>query len=192
MQEFVVGYGILISVESRKKSNLSEAAVPMSLEGYGRGWYVQAKNNRTYLGVLPSPGNSINGVLFSITSKELEELDKREGAYDRVEVNNASIKAEHFSSSDTVWIYLPKIDQVKFSPHQNFPVSRRYVDDTIAGCLYYGEEYAARFIKSTSLWLQYWRNNRIKPDEISKRIDILVGEYYPEHMQVELSSGHKI
>src|SRR3989338_2880497 len=187
MPHFIVGYGSLISLDSRKKSGLSETAVPMSLEGYGRGWYVQARNNRTYLGVLPSPGKSINGVLFSITSKELEELDKREGAYDRVEVNNASIKAEHFSPTDTAWIYLPKKDQVKFSPSPHFPVSRRYVDDTIAGCLDYGEEYAARFIKSTSLWLQYWRNNRIRSNEIAQKIDQLVGEYYPESMKVEIT-----
>ena len=192
MQQFMVGYGSLISSESRKKSGLSDTAISASIEGYRRGWYVQAKNNRTYLGVLPNPGKKINAVIFPIGPAELERLDQREGAYERIEVNNASIEVEHFSSTDKAWIYVPKMDHVKFSLSPHFPVSRRYVDDVMYGCISYGEEYTHSFIETTEFWTQYWRNNRIKSGEIAKRIDLLVGEYYPDHLQVELGSRQKI
>ena len=56
----------------------------------------------TFLNVYPAAEGRVNGVAFPVTAEELDELDRRERNYDRIDVT-ASVDA---GLAATVWTYL--------------------------------------------------------------------------------------
>ncbi len=197
MERYLIGYGSLINPDERERIGLARDVAIVRVHGYARKWNVQASNKKTYLGVVPDPSSSLNAVLVPVTETQLHQLDERERAYDRVEVRsgqwtvdgglrtvtNSSLFADR-GSLVKMWIYVPKAEWRSEVATPACAVKRRYVDTVIAGYLYYGDGFATEFVATTSLWEQYWFENRTAPQQLREQIDALVGQYYPRATQV--------
>ncbi len=114
MTTFVFGYGSLV----RRPDG-----IPCHLLGHRRAWNVAMDNRRTipgykyyvdpdtgerppvhvtFLNLYPTAEGQVNGIAFPVTAEALDELDRRERNYDRVDVT-ALIDAD---LDGTVWTYL--------------------------------------------------------------------------------------
>jgi cation transport regulator ChaC len=114
MTAFVFGYGSLV----RRPDGL-----PCHLLGHRRAWNVAMDNRRTipgykyyvdpdtgerppvrvtFLNLYPAAEGRVNGVAFPVSAEELDELDRRERNYDRVDVTEL-VDAD---LGGTVWTYL--------------------------------------------------------------------------------------
>jgi cation transport regulator ChaC len=114
MTTFVFGYGSL-----RRRPG----GIPCHLLGHRRAWNV-AMDNRvtipgykyyvdpdtgerppvrvTFLNLYPAAEGRVNGIAFPVTAEELEQLDRRERNYDRIDVSGR-LDAD---LGGTVWTYL--------------------------------------------------------------------------------------
>src|ERR1700730_3075658 len=90
--EYVFGYGSLINSESRAKTGLSGAAIPVRVTGFQRAWnFVDRKAGMTALGVVRREESVTNGVLVSIPAAQLPLFDRREGGYTRTRLDRALV-----------------------------------------------------------------------------------------------------
>ncbi len=187
MQQFLVGYGSLINPREREKIGLTRDVDLVRVHDYARKWNVQAINQKTYLGVVPFSSGVMNAVLIPVNDDQLHQLDDRERAYDRLEVKDVVRAVNESVDHDPctkIWIYVPKVEWRSEIPTPRCAVKRRYVDTVMEGCLYYGDQFAAEFIATTTLWEQYWFENRTAPHALREKIDLLVGRFYPTATQV--------
>jgi cation transport regulator ChaC len=114
MRTFVFGYGSLLR---------RPGGIPCRLLGHRRAWNVAMDNRRTipgykyyldpdtgerppvhvtFLNLYPAAGGRVNGSAFPVTKEALDELDRRERNYERIDVTrllDADLGA-------TVWTYL--------------------------------------------------------------------------------------
>jgi cation transport regulator ChaC len=111
---FVFGYGSLLR---------HAGGIPCHLLGHRRAWNVAMDNRRTipgykyyvdpdtgerpavhvaFLNIYAGPDGRVNGAAFPVTPEALEELDRRERNYDRVEVTPLL----DVDLAGTVWTYL--------------------------------------------------------------------------------------
>jgi len=63
------------------------------------------------LGIVAAPGDSINGVVFSVDDDELADLDWRERAYDRVDVTDRITLIDQSAAvrlDDPIAVYVPR------------------------------------------------------------------------------------
>jgi cation transport regulator ChaC len=114
MRTFVFGYGSLLR---------RPGGIPCQLLGHRRAWNVAMDNRRTipgykyyvdpdtgerppvrvtFLNLYPSAGGQVNGIAFPVTAEVLDELDRRERNYDRIDVTPL-LDAD---LGGTVWAYL--------------------------------------------------------------------------------------
>src|SRR5829696_1844743 len=114
MTTFVFGYGSLV----RRPDGL-----PCHLLGHRRAWNVAMDNRRTipgykyyvdpdtgarppvhvtFLNVYPVANGRVNGIAFPVTAEVLDELDRRERNYDRIDVT----RSVDVDLEGTVWTYL--------------------------------------------------------------------------------------
>jgi cation transport regulator ChaC len=114
MTTFVFGYGSLV-----RRSR----GIPCHLLGHRRAWNVAMDNRRTipgykyyvdpdtgerppvrvtFLNLYPAAEGRVNGAAFPVSAEELDELDRRERNYDRIDVTEL-IDAD---LGGTVWTYL--------------------------------------------------------------------------------------
>src|ERR1700730_7295866 len=90
--EYVIGYGSLINSESRAKTGLSGAAIPVRVTGFQRAWtFVDRTAGMTALGVARREESVTNGALVSIPSAHLPLFDRREGGYTRTRLDRAGV-----------------------------------------------------------------------------------------------------
>jgi cation transport regulator ChaC len=125
-RDFVFGYGSLLrgygpEVAGRNAARPTRARIA-HLRGYRRAWNV-AMDNRidlpgykfyldplgerpsvfvTFLNVIPSSHGGVNGVLFPVTSEDLDTLDGRERNYERADVTTQVVDAP----LGRVWAYI--------------------------------------------------------------------------------------
>ncbi len=168
------GYGSLV-LEAR------QGAVAR-LPGYRRVWGVATDNVRAipgyklylrrsdgrrpavyvaFLDLEPAPGVSVNGVVRPVSVAELEELDRRERNYDRVEVSG---QVEGFAGR--VWTYVGSAAGRARLRHgleqRRAVVSRDYVEKVRAGFRGLGEEEELAFAESSMLdGLPVWDLERV-------------------------------
>jgi len=128
---WVFGYGSLVSPTSMSRtiSRVAEPGVDFfeaELSGYGRRWnYGVMHISATLefddgsrvddgvivaLGVVESPGETVNGVVASLTDAELERLDRRERSYDRVDVTH--LVTTTAPGVDCVVTYVPRAESI--------------------------------------------------------------------------------
>lgn len=137
MNTWIFAYGSLVSPESLA-STIGRTITPGSgmhvveLAGYGRRWNYGSKVLRgdwanedgtqtvgglvVSLGVVESPNESINGVIFSVDDTELADLDWRERAYDRVDVTDRITLLGDSADrriDDRIAIYFPRPSSVE-------------------------------------------------------------------------------
>src|SRR3954453_5699085 len=114
MPAFVFGYGSLV-----RRSD----GIPCNLLGHRRAWNVAMDNRRTIpgykyyvdpdtgerppvhvalLNLYPAAEGRVNGIAFPTAAEELDELDRRERNYDRIDVT----RLLDVDLGGTVWTYL--------------------------------------------------------------------------------------
>ena len=114
MRTFVFGYGSLL----RRPDG-----VPCHLLGHRRAWNVAMDNRQTipgykyyvdpetgerppvhvtFLNLYPAAEGRVNGIAFPVTAEALDELDRRERNYDRIDVT----RLLDVDLEGTVWTYL--------------------------------------------------------------------------------------
>ena len=203
-KHFLFGYGSLIDRVSRMSTNPHAlAAYPAIVEGVARGWWVHGTpvNCTTcFLSAIAEAGARCNGVLYPVTDVELEQTDRREAMYDRIEIDPRQITfldgRKALPAETTVWFYaLPK-DPFYANQHPNadFPITQSYVDICLNGCLEMealyplaeDKNFARMFIQETCNWSPYWVNDRLQPRRPnahlprSMQIDTLLREELPD------------
>ena len=171
-QHFVVGYGSLMSHDSRLRySQIDAEGLPVHVAGWQRAWNMNCPDNRyTCVGALPgAEGEGLNAMLVPI-AEITSELQKREQSYQFVQVDHDSIQVHHGEheaklqahlNDAVVWIC--QVEQPGRAS-EAFPIFQTYVDTCISGCLeHVGSEFAMHFIQCTQGWQGHWINDRHEP-----------------------------
>ena len=172
---YMFGYGSLLNERSRKKTGKTGSSYPVVVSGIHREWdYDQEKRGMTALGVRFEKGSECSGILTLVPNYSLGAFDTREVRYTRKEIAHSDI---HFFNadrsfvlkpSDKVWVYI--VDK-PVKPSNTLPISQSYVDVCLEGALEFGNDFAKKFITTTSNWsgpegahpAQTWVDDREEP-----------------------------
>src|SRR5215208_2426646 len=136
MTTFVFGYGSLV----RRPDGL-----PCHLLGHRRTWNVAMDNRRTipgykyyvdpqtgerppvrvtFLDLYPEAEGRVSGIAFPVTAEALDQLDRRERSYDRIDVT----RLLDVDLGGTVWTYLGRKDARERFEANSAVVSQDYFD----------------------------------------------------------------
>src|SRR4051812_47544581 len=141
MTTFVFGYGSLL----RRPDG-----IPCHLLGHRRAWNVAMDNRRTirgykyyvdpgtgerppvhvaFLNLYPAAEGRVNGIAFPTAAEELDELDRRERNYDRIDVT----RLLDVDLGGTVWTYLGSEAARERFEAGTAVVDQNYVEDVRDG-----------------------------------------------------------
>jgi gamma-glutamylcyclotransferase (GGCT)/AIG2-like uncharacterized protein YtfP len=212
-QQFIFGYGSLVESQSRARTSPSALyAFPVNVVGIQRGWFDQVGGvslSTTYLGAIPDPNSSCNGVIFKVSQQQLEAFDQRETGYkrERIDQNNITMFDGSKSAPEgDIWFYA---NTEKRFASPEFPIVQSYVDICLNGCLEIEAtyplakeaEYAETFLKTSTNWSKYWVNDRIYPRRAfiyqpnASKIDQLIikalGEEMFSNIEIEPASWER-
>jgi len=136
MRTFVFGYGSLLRLAG---------GIPCRLLGHRRAWNVAMDNRRTipgykyyvdpetgerpavhvaFLNIYPAPEEGVNGIAFPVAPEALDQLDRRERNYDRIDVT----RLLDVDLGGTVWTYLGRKDARERFEANSAVVSQDYFD----------------------------------------------------------------
>jgi hypothetical protein len=173
--QYIFGYGSLIERESRMRTWPSaEFASPAVVKGIARGWFDQTDVpswSPTYLGGVTEAGAECNGVVFPVTSAELESFSRRETGYRPTKIDPSQVTMLDGGSSlpdVDIWFFANTGKRFASVEH---PIVQSYVDVCLNGCLEIEAMYppakkanfAEHFIRTTDNWGPPWINDRIYP-----------------------------
>src|SRR5271170_6408241 len=89
VQQYIFGIGSLIEQASRMRTTPSAMYVlPARVHGYVRGWWARTGAvgfSPTFVGAIPEPSGTVNGVIYAVSKEELAASDKREAGYIRMD-----------------------------------------------------------------------------------------------------------
>lgn len=190
MEQFVFGYGSLISEADRNRTiadlldhQQTIISYPAIVRGMQRGWWahrVPPGLGTTFLAIRQDAQSRCNGVIFPVSDEELSKFDQREKSYQRVQIPFADVEwfatqsdAESATNSLTqgvIWAYFVKAEQDKI-PDSDYPIVQSYIDICLTGCLEIEEQFfeakeqsfAELFIDLTEDWNAHWVNDRLYP-----------------------------
>jgi len=183
MQNYLFGYGSLISKNSRSRTGTTGMSYVVRVNGIKRAWNLNVNAvPTTAVGIVKAVGSACNGIIVEINESELPKFDEREGKeYKRIKLDLNSIEFlgnEKFDKG-IVWAYAVKKPGVA---SEKYPIIQSYVDVIISGCLEVNEDFAKEFVRTTYGW-DYWINDRKEPRYIrhlnypnEKKIDKLLQE----------------
>jgi cation transport regulator ChaC len=210
MQQYIFGYGSLIEQASRMRTApAARYILPARVRGYVRGWWARTGSigfTTTFLGAVPKPTASINGVVYAVTEAELKASNDREEGYTPTDITSAlEMLTGGPAPKGNVWMYVNdfKPGQLKKSlPTAQIPIVQSYVDICLTGCLQIEEGFpattgfAAEFITSTLEWSKYWENDRVNARRpfttvpLSSKIDELLQGHLPTlFAEIQLAPG---
>lgn len=171
VQDYVVGYGSLLSTYSRTTySGLHDPALPVLALGWRRGWTVRYTDEAaTYAGVRPAPGHVLDAAL--VPTEITDTLRHRERGYVFTELPRETVRPATPDigplPEGRFWIVVNR-EQVRADA--DHPIPQSYVDTCLAGCLETGGEARARaFIRNTELWDSPWIDDRDSPAPLYPR-----------------------
>ncbi|MCV2401981.1 gamma-glutamylcyclotransferase [Marinomonas sp. C2222] len=162
-RHFILGYGSLISSESRAKTGETGQVWPVKLHGFERHWALISEcYGMSSVAVVKAPEKSCNGVLIEVPYEQLPLFDEREKGYHRGEVRSDQLAKYQDTPlpEGTYWVYYT--DKV-VSPNANNPIVLSYLDVILSGCLEHGETFAQDFLDLTQGWHQTTLNDRQSP-----------------------------
>eukprot|EP00049_Salpingoeca_infusionum_P014313 m.267498 g.267498 ORF g.267498 m.267498 type:complete len:218 (-) comp15640_c1_seq7:2381-3034(-) len=196
----ILGYGSLMSSESRARTGETGLALPVRVHGFERGWWLRSSRftqgiGMTALGVVSNSEGTCTGVLSRVAEAELPRFDAREAGYTREPIPYKDVKVidqEHdLKPSDKFWVYCMTERQ---PPTPMFPIVHSYLDVVISGTLEVSAEFAHEFVASTSDW-QHLTDDRASPvyirasaqasaqapliDAVLQEHDVTVQHYHP-------------
>lgn len=159
-QPSVFGYGSLVN----RATHAYAPARIAKVDGWRRAWRYTPHRPGPFLTAVPSPGDTIEGLIAAIPGGDWAALDRREAGYDRLPTPIAG-----------VMIYAVP-DHGPVSPAGRAPILLSYVDVVFQGYLHaFGPEGLARFVQTTDGWdtpilndrarPQYPRHQRLSPEE---------------------------
>jgi hypothetical protein len=159
---YVFGYGSLVSAKSRALTcDRSVPALAVNTGGIARGWWVSKPEFAlSALGAIKQEDALTNGVLFEVTTSELDDFDnRREIGYER-----RSLFFDDFTPSirdrverdAEIWIYLTPKRQL---PSPDAPI----VDVVVNGFMEHGSAFAEAFVHTTQDWNAFWIDDRKQP-----------------------------
>jgi hypothetical protein len=172
---YIFGYGSLIERESRMRTWPSaEFASPVVVKGIARGWFDQTDVpswSPTYLGGVNEEGAECNGVVFPVTSAELDSYARRETGYRPTRIDPSQVTMLDGGSAlpgGDLWYFANTRKRFASVEH---PIVQSYVDVCLNGCLEIEAMYpqarqanfAEHFIRTTGNWGPPWINDRVYP-----------------------------
>lgn len=187
-RHYLFGYGSLINATSRAASGRTGDSLFVEVSGLRRGWFARSvRQGTTPVGVVEREEARCTGVLVQVGEEELPAFDEREivatgGAYRRELVPPERI--DGFEVGGSVWVYVA--NRIEYSVSE-FPVCQSYIDVILAGCLEESEDFARRFIQTTTDWEHCWINDRgapryvrpLKLNSLYERFDAMLKEELP-------------
>ena len=152
-------------------------AYPVVVRGLRRGWWFQYAPDfgrtlsPTYLGAMPDPEATCNGVLFRLPETGLEALEWREQGYVRTPLDVSQVEPSASSpdlADAEIWYWASASQDL---PSVKHPIIQSYVDTCIGGCLEVEEAFPAakaagfarQFVETTDDWQEPWINDRLLP-----------------------------
>jgi len=212
-QQYIFGYGSLVESQSRARTSPTALyAAPANVVGIQRGWFDNVGGvslSTTYLGAVPDPNSTCNGVIFTVTPQQLAAFDERETGYqrDRIDPRNVTLFDGSKSVPDAdIWFYANTKKQFA-SPE--FPIVQSYVDICVNGCfeleatypLAKEAQFEETFLKTCANWSKYWVNDRLYPrrafiyqpnaSKIDQLIIKVLGKEMFSSIQIEPASWEK-
>ena len=170
---YLFGYGSLINDESRRSTcKNSSGSIPVQISKdfkYRRVWKYRSFNSNytalTLEKVSLKKASTINGVLFQVSEKDINDFDNREQGYTKINIPIKYINTyQGFNNNllpdtDNVYTYISNNNNFK-KASKAYPLKQNYIDTCIIGCLNYGDEFVLDFLNNTHKWSKYWINNR--------------------------------
>lgn len=175
-RHYILGYGSLISSESRAKTGETGQVWPVKLLGYERSWAVMSPSlGMSSVAVVKNDSKACNGVLIEVAEDQFPLFDEREKGYQRSQIERHQLHPyrEETLPDGTYWVY--HTEQVIHPCHMN-PIVLSYVDVILSGCLEHGAAFTNDFLSLTKGWNAPLVNDRPTP-------------IYPR-AQVELPTEH--
>lgn len=180
----MIGYGSLMSKSSMEKTlnrSYQDSIYIVHLQNYQRTWnhfrsmdglpndlfYIDNNDtipfkNELALNITKSENKKMNCVLYLITPEELNEFDKREFGYKRIDVTD-EIEEYEFSGTK-VYAYQAEDDHTyKYQKDDNTFLPDFYVNMVINACDSIGKEFRQEFEASTR---PYDENKVISPSDV--------------------------
>jgi len=162
----IFGYGCLICPHSRTvtaPTSKGRQAIPVQVDHLQPIWSIRW-DGVTFLGIRVVQGRKCVGVLIPVTNTELEEFDKRECGYERIQIDpvhvhalqqpsqaGGSVAAYTMDEGAPIWVYVPQKSE---SATEDAPIYQSYIDVILRGCLSISPEFAREFLLTTSGWHQ--------------------------------------
>lgn len=160
---YIFSYGSLINSNTRDLTGKIKEEIPAKIEGFIRRWNVHIdQQNRATFGLENRKDSTCNGVLVSVTEKNLAKFDQRERPeYARKKVSPERVNTkQNFDKDKSIWVYTPK--DPKLADKDN-PITQSYLDVTISGCLQISEQFTEKFLDTTQDWDKPWLDDREDP-----------------------------
>ena len=186
MTDFIFGYGSLICANSRSRTGVSGDAIPVTVLGIKRGWYVSVPVARhTAVGAIEDSSAQCNGVIFPVDAENLPRFDEREQGYRRVPLAKSQINSDQqIPANATIWTY---VGRKTSSPSEQYPITQSYLDVILRGCFSWSEEFAVQFIQTTSHWGDLINDRShprypraIESDHHHHQYDLFLKQHLPE------------
>jgi len=179
---YIFGYGSLINSYSRQLTGQTGEAIPVIVKGMQRCWGKVDGSYQIAPLVAEVGDGCCNGVLVRLNDNALQDFDRREKGYHRIELDPTSVIADcdTLIIKEPIWVYVKSNPK---PPCQFQPIMQTYVDTVLAGCLSISEPFAKTFVETTSGWHHPFENDRQQPkygnlagvlDEYLPAIDTLI------------------
>lgn len=162
-RHYILGYGSLISSESRAKTGETGQVWPVKLHGFERHWSIMSPEfGMSSVAVVKAEAKACNGVLIEVPEDQFALFDKREQGYQRTQLEREQLTPylDDELPDGTYWIYHA---QEVVEPHIECPIALSYVDVILSGCLEHGDSFATDFLALTQGWRAPLHNDRLQP-----------------------------
>ncbi|MBS0235860.1 MAG: gamma-glutamylcyclotransferase [Proteobacteria bacterium] len=167
---YIFGYGSLVNSQSRMASlGNNTFAIPARISsdfGYVRKWNFHSITKMTALGLerVNDGKQTINGVIYPVSTDDMTIWDNREVGYKRIEVPWRFVQSvgwQGLPSMGKLWAYVPEDGDRRGPANYDYPIVQSYVDVCTIGFLEYGEEFTKEFLETTGGWSEWWLNDRL-------------------------------
>ncbi len=135
------GYGSLVNLATHDYADPQPATLP----GWHRVWHMTDTRDAAFLSASPG-GDGIDGIIAKVPGADWDALDRREGAYQRIDVTDA-LAAQQPTAIYSVAPHLA------VTPDPEHGILLSYLDVVVQGFLkVFGEDGVTRFFDTTRGW----------------------------------------
>lgn len=155
--KFFFGYGSLVNRGTHDYPQAQKARA----NGWRRAWRATPLRALSYLTVVPSEGDFVEGLIAAVPGADWAALDVREQAYRR---KDAAHQIKHQAGRD-LEVVIYAIEAGKHSdPTDENPILLSYIDVVVQGYLHeFGPDGAQHFFETTGGWHAPILNDRAAP-----------------------------